>query len=249
MRQNPAITRGEREMFYPMRGIVKAIRFRNTARGKRTTVDVVLLDKTGQTTQGYQEKILTHVPLKYEKMNARNGSEWTPEDGDLVVVEFFDGNLRDPFVSGYLGPYDGEPMDAGSDPHPQAYRIHAGTYERIDREGNRETRVSRDEDINVDRNRNVVIAGNEHFNVVGERTTIISGAETLTVTSGDVTIEVSVGKATVTIAGKTAWTSGAGIDLIGVNGGTPKGCRQGDSICAYTGAPVPHVSGTVTATP
>ena len=129
----------------PMRGIVLHVRYRNTSRGKITAVDVSLLDETGQ----QMEKVLTHVPLMYGKMNGANGEEWTPEKGDLVVLGFFNQNLRDPFVMGYLGPYDGGILDPGTDPHPQYFRKRSGTSERIDKDGNRTTIIEGNETVTV----------------------------------------------------------------------------------------------------
>lgn len=228
MRQNPGITQAERSMTYPMRGIIQSVRYRNTARGKRTAVDILLLDRTGQSSPESKKRLLTHVPLLYPKMNDQNGEEWTPETGDLVAIGFFNANLRDPFVMGYLGTYDGDTMDDGSDPHPQSYRRRSGTWERIDKDGNRETEIAVDEDINIK----------------GKRTTIIEGHETVTITSGDISVSVSSGKCTVQIAGKTAWTSNGGIDLDG-GPGDPQGNVQGDCICAFTGKPHPMRSQTV----
>lgn len=229
LRQNPAITEVARSMTYPMRGIVKTVRYQNTSRGKRTSVDLVVLDMTGQSTPDYQEAALTHVPLLYQKMNAQNGEEWSPEKGDLVAIGFFNADISDPFVMGYLGPYQGEVMDPGTDPHPQSFRKRSGSWERIDNVGNRQTEI----------------AGNESQDVKGQRTTVIEGTEAITVTSGDVTIAVVAGKCTVTVKGKTSWTSEGGIDHIGKAGGTAKGNVQGDCICAFTRKPHPMVSATV----
>jgi hypothetical protein len=218
LRMNPAQQAAERQVFYPMRGIIRGNpKYRDTANGKRTEVDVLLLDRTGMSGQDYEEKLLIGVPLCYQKMNKENGEEWTPENGDLVKVSFFNGNLRDPVIDGYLGPFEGTVMGSSSDPHPQSYRKRSGTSEHIDKDGN--------------------------------RTTIVKKHETVTVQTGDFTVTVIQGKCTVSIKGKTTWTSENTIDLIGIEDGVVKGCRQGDSICAYTGRPVPHVSATVKATP
>ena len=210
---NPAIQEAERSMHYPMRGIIEAVRFRETARGKTTVVDVVLLDRTGQSSPDYRGKLLTHVPLCYPKMNAENGEEWTPEKGDLVKISFFNGSLRDPVVDGYLGPYEGPTMAAASDPHPQSFRRRSGTSERIDRDGN--------------------------------RITIIKGHENVTVQTGDITVAVVQGKCTVTVKGKTSWTSEGTIEHIGKAGGVAKGNVQADCICPYTRKIHPMVSATV----
>jgi hypothetical protein len=88
--------------------------------------------------------------------------------------------------------------------------------------------------------------GYEQIDTSGNRITVIEGSEDLTVNTGDVTINVLAGKATVTVAGKTVWTS-AGIDLVG-GAGDVKGVIQGDCLCVYTLQPHGHVSATVKAT-
>jgi hypothetical protein len=210
MTENAGVTQAVHSANTPVRGVImkNGIKHFDAGDFKRTLVHVGLFDRK----LGLTNSCLMNVPLLYQKMNRENGEEWTPEDGDIVAVGFFNGNLRDPFVMGYLGAESTIYTPAAK--KTRSYRKRSGTSEEIDKDGN--------------------------------RTTIIHGHEMVTVETGDVTITTTAGKCTVTIKGKTAWTSDK-IDLDGAKGAGVKGVVQGDCICPFTKKPHAMVSATVKA--
>jgi hypothetical protein len=184
---------------------------------------------------------ITNVPIMAKKFNKENGEEMTPDPGDLVLVQFINGNFWEPVVMGFLPLPENEIEATTEEAPPGKRRYHLRcnkTDVAIDKDGNRTTTVTGND------TKHTII--DEALTVDGKRTTIIEGHDATTVTSGDLTISVSAGKCTVHIAGKTAWTSDAGIDLDG-GSGSPAGVVQGKCTCAYTGAPHPHISATVKA--
>jgi len=184
---------------------------------------------------------ISNVPLMTQKVNKENGVEWTPDPGDVVLVQFINGNFWEPVVVGYL-PLPQNEIQATSAQAPSGkrrYHLRCNkTDEVIDQDGNRTTTVTGNETKHT--------TVDETLTVDGKRTTIIEGNDEMTINTGDLTITVSAGKCTVQIAGKTAWTSDGGIDLDGGTG-SPKGCVQLDSICPLLKAPHIHGSATVKA--
>jgi phage baseplate assembly protein V len=61
------------------------------------------------------------------------------------------------------------------------------------------------------------------------------------------TLTVNCATATVNCTGKATIKAAGGIDADGAGDGAVKGCVQGDCMCAFTGMPHPHVSGSVKA--
>lgn len=61
------------------------------------------------------------------------------------------------------------------------------------------------------------------------------------------TLNVNCTTATVTCTGKATLKADGGIDADGTGDNALKGCVQGDCLCAFTGMPHPHVSGSVKA--
>lgn len=244
MNPSQAPTLAQLRMYAPMRAIIVpgGVNFKDRVGQKRTVVDVCLISNIhhGQAIG----RTLYKVPLLYTKINRENGEEWTPEEGDMVLVSFVDGNLNDPIVIGYIAPPDSTIL-AKDDEAPRYHRHRSGTDEVIDKDGNLDTYVNGNESREIKDDLTTEIGGNESRDVGGNRVTVIEGNESLTVNSGNVTINVSGGNATVSINGKTSWSS-SGIDLDG-GGGSVKGVVQGNCICAYTGRPHGMVSGTVKA--
>jgi uncharacterized protein involved in type VI secretion and phage assembly len=184
---------------------------------------------------------ISNVPLMTQKVNKENGEEWTPDPGDIVLVQFINGNFWEPVVVGYL-PLPGNEVQATSaqaPPGKRRYHLRCNkTDVVIDKDGNRDTTVTGKD------TRQVTV--DEALTVAGKRTTIIEGNDTTTINTGDISITVSAGKCTVHIAGKTAWTSDGTIELDG-GSGSPKGILQGDCICCYSLQPHPMISHTVKA--
>jgi len=217
LREKPAM-QGMREFPYPLQGVIKKVYFRDTVGNPllQTVVDIILFG-------GYSE--LSRVPMMAQKVNMNAGVEWTPEEGDFVIVMFINGMWTSPIVTGYCNPPSND-IIASEVQVPKGKRRYQmrcnKTDSGIDKDGNRTTYVN------------------------GNETVRIKNSESVTVETGDITVDVVAGKCTVHIKGKTAWTSDGTIELDG-GSGSPKGVVQGDSVCAYTGKPHPHISATVKA--
>lgn len=82
--------------------------------------------------------------------------------------------------------------------------------------------------LNIAGIKDLTIGATGNVNISNDGNSVVNTAGTVDVTAG--------GKATVTA------------DVIELNGGgAVKGCVQGDSVCAFTGMPHPHISATVKA--
>lgn len=233
LRQKPAM-KDMRSFPFPLKGVIKAVYFRDNSQNKtkQTIVDITLFG-------GYAD--LRNVPMMAQKINKNSGEEWTPEQGDFVVVQFINGMWTEPIVVGYCDAPDNEVIATEVQVPKGKRRYHMRCNKTdivIDKDGNRTTAVEKDDTTHV--------KGNQADTVDGKRTTIIEGNDEITVNSGDLKITVSAGKCTVSIAGKTAWKSNGGIDLDGGSGST-KGVVQGGCLCAFTGAPHGQFSATVKA--
>jgi hypothetical protein len=217
LRKKPAMA-GMRAFPYPLQGIIKKVYFQDSGDNplKQTVVDIILFG-------GYSE--LSKVPLMAAKVNKDAGIEWSPEEGDFVIVMFINGMWTSPIVTGYCNPPSNEIMatEAQIPKGKRRYHMRCNKTDIV---------------IDKDGNRTAYVNGNE--------TVKIKNSEIVTVETGDITVEVAQGKCTVHIKGKTAWTSDGTIEWDG-GSGSPKGVVQGDSVCAYTGKPHPHISATVKA--
>lgn len=233
LREKPA-TKEMRSFPYPLQGIIRTVYFKDSVGNpfSQTLVDIILFG-------GYSE--LTKVPLMASKVNMNAGEEWTPEEGDTVIVMFINGMWTSPIVSGYCNSPSNEIIANEADAPKGKRRYHMRCNKTdivIDKDGNRITTVEKSE------TRHVKI--DESVTIDGKRTTILEGNDEITVNSGDVTIDVVQGKCTVHIKGKTAWTSDDTVEIDG-GSGSPKGVVQADCLCAYTGKPHVHISATVKA--
>lgn len=164
------------------RGIVQAVYFRELAvTGEnfwQTYCDVQLV--------GLAQPNLRKVPLAVSKSNLNNGEDWTPEEGDIVLVQFIAGRVCDPVITGFLFPWDSEPGGKGLQPgngevpagKSRYYKRCNGTSEKIDKDGNRIVEVAKDE--------TVTISGNGTLNVTGEVTINVTGNVTVTTPSATI---------------------------------------------------------------
>lgn len=233
LREKPAIQE-MRTFPYPLQGTIKKVYFLDSTGNPllQTVVDIILFG-------GYSE--LTKVPMMAQKVNMNAGEEWTPEEGDFVIVMFINGMWTSPIVTGYCNPPSNEVMATETQVPKGKRRYHMRCNKTdivIDKDGNRITAVEKSDTKHVKIDENVTIDG--------KRTTVVEGNDETTINSGDLKITVAAGKCTVSIAGKTAWKSDGGIDMDGGSGGT-KGVVQGGCLCAFTGAPHGQFSATVKA--
>jgi hypothetical protein len=195
---------------YPLQGTIKKVYFQDSAGNPllQTVVDIILFG-------GYSE--LSRVPMMAQKVNMNAGEEWTPEEGDFVIVMFINGMWTSPIVTGYCNPPSNEIIATETQVPKGKRRYHMRCNKTdivIDKDGNRITSVEKND------TRHVKI--DEALTVDGKRTTIIEGDDETTINSGDLKITVSAGKCTVHIKGKTAWKSDGMIDLDGGSGPTQR---------------------------
>lgn len=200
---------------YPVRGRIDGVQFRGSGKNKseQTLVDVTLY--------GWYAP-LYGVPIVHAKINAANGEDWTPEVGDLVVVQFFGGDPLDPVVTGYL-PRPGNEIEAAASEAPRFHKARNGTTETVTKTGSR----------------TVHVAEHETLDVVGNGTVTLGGNLTVTV-GGNATVNVT-GNADVTSGGKITITAAANVEIDGGSSGV-KGVVQADCLCMVTGKPHMHVS-------
>lgn len=232
LRQHPS-DKSVKYVPFPLKGEIQAVYYADTE-GNPTKETVVDIQPRG----GYP--LLKKVPLCTGKINKTTGEEWTPDPGDGVIIQFIDGNWRDPIVTGYFR-LPGNEIQAGKADAPSGKRRYHRRINKtdlvIDKDGNRTEHVEGNETVTIKDNETVTIGGNE--------TITINGHETVTVQTGDVTVDVVEGKCTVHIKGKTVWQSEATVEIDGTSTGAVKGIVQGDCICPYTRKPHVMISASV----
>jgi len=166
--------------------------------------------------------LITDVPLAYPYISKENGEEETPEIGSMVLVQFIAGSFRRPVVTGFLAPPKADILAATADA-PRSRRTRNGTSETIEKDGTRRVHVAKDEVVEI------------------------TGDGTMKVLNGDLTISVETGNISLTSNGKTTIQGNGTVEIIGSEGGVPKGIVTGDCTCMYSGKPHPVVSLTVKA--
>jgi len=177
-RANPSIPQREHSLFFPLRGRVSGVFFKDTTRGKQTLVHLYMYG---------QWPDLFNVPLLHSKINSQNGEDWTPERGDEVAVQFFGGDINDPVVIGFLPP-PGNAIEAETAEAPRYNRRRNGTDEVIDKEGSRIIYVAKndtlvveeDATIHVKGDASLTVDGNVNIQVGGDLTANVDGTSTVT---------------------------------------------------------------------
>jgi hypothetical protein len=176
-------------------------------------------NKTGQTLVnitlfgGYPN--ISNVPLMTQKVNKENGVEWTPDPGDVVLVQFINGNFWEPVVIGFL-PLPGNEIQATraqAPPGKRRYHLRCNKTDVV---------------IDKDGNRSVHVAASELLEVVT-----------------DLTVTVLNGLTRLISKGKTLIKSEGTVEIDGIGTGAVKGIVQGDSIDVFTGKPHCHISASV----
>lgn len=169
-----------------LRGVVLAVHYKDTNKARQTLVDLALLG-------GYPN--ISGVPVSAVKSNYGNGEEWTPQEGDAVLVQFINGNYRDPVVTGWL------PLPDTNDSNIQAkstdvpkgklrfHRACNGTTETVDKDGNRTINVNGNETLNVTGTGTIAIHGAATVHIYGTAAITVDG--NTTVTSPTVTVNAS----------------------------------------------------------
>lgn len=220
-------------MFYPLRGVVTGVRFKDTTKAKQTLVDIYLY-------HGYHQ--LYNVPIGTQAINKSNGEEDTPEKGNIVLVSFVGGREDDPIVICFIPSPDNE-IQATSAESPRYYRKRNGTHETWDKDGNRTTHVAKDDSLNVEGKKIENITGDNTETVGGKKSETIDGNNTEIVKGNK--IETVTGTRTVKSTGagklesveKNEIIGGDGVDIDGGSGSSDlAGCVNMKSICPFIGS-------------
>ena len=148
------------------------IHYQDQNEAKQTLVDVFMYDLLPDQ---------FGVPLMCQKINRVNGESTDPEGGDLVVVSFLGGNVRDPVVLGFL-PSAANGIQSLTADAPRSGRTMNGTSETIGKDGSRTIFVAKDDNVTITGSGTVTVAGDLTFNV----------------TKGDLEINVEVGDVSLT---------------------------------------------------
>lgn len=173
MRTNPAVQE-VRECFYTLRGIIQpnGVLFKDAPLNKtgQTLVDISLLG-------GYPD--IYRVPLACSKANPDNGEEWTPEPGDMVLVQFINGSFHAPVVTGFLY-QPGNNLQANADEAPRLHRRRNGVDEVITKTGSRVVHIAEHDNLTVVGDGTVTIHGSASVHVYGTATVNVDVSATVT---------------------------------------------------------------------
>ena len=71
-----------------------------------------------------------------------------PEPGDVVAVTFFNGNINDPVVVGFVPPPNNKLQSTAAEA-PQYHHTHQGTDIKIKKDGTRQIYVAKDDILEV----------------------------------------------------------------------------------------------------
>lgn len=177
------------EPYAPKRGKIKNVYAADHPMNRSgiPLADVELADYAG---------FLHKVPLCLgTKISATNGQEQTAEVGDYVLVQFVDGIRNDPVITGFLPPYLGGVALATTADAPRRHWAHQGTYETIDKAGNRTLHVDGYENIHVTGDSTIQIDGNAVIKAETNGKTITLKAGTVIV-DGDLEVSGDVSDGT-----------------------------------------------------
>ena len=150
---NPA-EKATRQYFAPTRGIVEVVSHPDESSAGETVAQVWLT---------YYQSRLYSVPFLTTRMSKTKGGEWhgediTPEEGNMVLVEFMDGNMADPVITACFNSPN-NPIQARAAEAPHARRQMNGTTETIGKDGTRTIHVAKDDVLNIVGDGTVVVGG------------------------------------------------------------------------------------------
>ena len=131
---NPRGRGTDTQLFGVFRGKIfkNGIKYVDIGDAKQVLVDLYMYDLIPP---------LYGVPILSPKINKDNGEYEDPEADDLVAVSFFGGNIRDPIIIGFVPPADNHLQSAAADA-PRSHRKRNGTWEIVDKDGNRRVSVA-----------------------------------------------------------------------------------------------------------
>jgi hypothetical protein len=205
------------EMFYPLRGLITGVRFKDQTKAKITLVDIYLY-------HGYHQ--LYNVPVATRAFNKDNGEEDTPEKGNIVLVGFVDGREDDPIVIGFFPSPENE-IQANKVESPRYYKKRNGIHETWDKEGNKAVHVAKDDSLNIVGDKNEDVTGDNIETVGGNKTETVIGTRTVK----------STGAGKLESEAKNEIIGGAGVDVDGGSGSSDaSGCVNLKSICPFIGS-------------
>ena len=162
LREHPAIE-GIRNIDRLVKGVIKphGVSYKDQNKSGQTLVDISLYG-------GYPD--IYGVPVASGKFNKGNGVEWTPDPGDVVLVQFINGNFSNPVVVGMMPLADNEVLASKADAPPGQRRYHMrcnGTDVQIDKGGTRRVHVAKDDVLEITGDGRVVVGGNLTIEVSG----------------------------------------------------------------------------------
>jgi phage baseplate assembly protein gpV len=171
MEQHPS-AKGIYSYTFPLRGIIKTVYLKDDEANNsgETVVDIMLLD-------GYPA--VYKVPLAYPYINADEGEEWTPKEGNIAIVQFIAGNKNIPIVTGFITPRQ-QNMTATMAEAPRNHKKRNGTSETIDKDGNRTVYVKGNETLTIAGTGNVVVQETLNVQIMGDANISVDGNTTLT---------------------------------------------------------------------
>lgn len=233
MRKHPSV-QIQHEFPFPLKGIIQKVYCKDQVPAQQYLADIDLMG-------GYPR--LLKVPFTSVKVNKDAGVDWSPEEGDIVVVQFINGKFHDPIVTAYCYlPQELKYPDmqvASTDLNTtngnrRYHRRCNKTDLRIDKDGNQieyvegyaserikkshYIHVTEDDTLTVLGKRTKLITGNEAIKLEGQRETTIENDEIVTVTSGDDVLTIQTGDYTVTLSQGSCTITIAGTLDINVDG-------------------------------
>lgn len=184
LRQHPSMQ--NMQMFpFPLTGIISAIKFTDAINNttQQTLVDINLH-------QGYGA--LIDVPLSAGKANGHSGEEWTPDMGDMVIVQFIGGRWTKPLVTGYCNTPNNKLQAKKIDVPANSRRYHFRCNRadlKIDKDGNRITYIDENEILEVSKKASLTVLTDDYV---------------ITIEKGKLEINVQENDANITIKGNTS---------------------------------------------
>lgn len=174
LREHPAL-KEIRNVDRLVKGSISGIIYRDNPQNQtgQTLVHITLFG-------GYPN--LKNVPLAVAKVNKENGVEWTPDRGDVVLVQFINGNWLEPVVVGFLNLPSNEVQADSTDAPPGKRRYHLRCNQtdiKILKDGTRQVYVAKDDNLEVIGNGSITVHGNVTVHIMGTANVTVDGNATV----------------------------------------------------------------------
>jgi len=158
------------------KGVIKpnGVHYKNQNKRGQTLVDISLYG-------GYPD--IDRVPVASSKLNHDNGVEWTPDPGDIVLVQFINGNFSEPVVMATVPLADNAVLAETDDAPSGQRRYHLRCNKTdilIDKDGARRVYVAKDDILEVAGDGDIVVSGNVTVHIMGTADINVDGNTTVT---------------------------------------------------------------------